>query len=82
MTTRFRLNAKPEAQCLSRVLDHFAQRGLIPSRIVTNHVGPVLEIMIEHPTIEEPAAALLGERMRQIVFVESVSMSRSGKLFV
>lgn len=74
---RFRLCAEAEAQCLPRVLDHFAQRGLIPSRIETSHVGRRLEIMIEHPTIDESAAELISERMRQIVFVESVTTSRN-----
>jgi hypothetical protein len=28
---------------LERLLDHFAQRGLIPSAIVANQIGPILK---------------------------------------
>ena len=76
MTIQFRLQAQAEAQCLPRLLDQFAQRGLIPSAVVTNHVGSGLDIVIEHPTIEDDVAELLCERMRRITTVEQASAFR------
>jgi hypothetical protein len=76
MTIQFRLQAQAEAQCLPRLLDHFAQRGLIPSSIVADQIGHRLEILIEHPTIEEAAAELICERLRRIASVQHVSTSR------
>lgn len=76
MTIQFRLQVQAEAQCLTRLPDHFAQRGLIPSAIVANQIGRDLDILIEHPTIEEDAAALICERMRRVASVRDVTTSR------
>jgi hypothetical protein len=76
MTVQFRVRALSEPHCLPRLLDNFAQRGLIPSAISASHVGEVLEIVIEHPTIDDPAAQFICERMARMVPIESVSMNR------
>lgn len=75
MTIRFRIQAGAEPQCLPRLIDHFAQRGLIPSAISASHIGPVLEVIIDHPTIEEDAARRLCDRMMRAPCVESATIA-------
>lgn len=77
MTAQFRIVAEAEAQCLSRLIDHFAQRGLIPSAISANHIGNTLEILIEHPTIDESSAALICERIERSVAVVSADLTHT-----
>jgi hypothetical protein len=76
MTIRFRLQASAEAQCLSRVLDHFAQRDLVPSAMITSHVGQHLEIVIDHPTMDESTAELLCNQLLRTVSIASASSMR------
>lgn len=76
MIMQFRIQAAAEAQCLPRLIDHFAQRGLIPSALSTTHVGCSLEIIIEHPTLDAETADLICLRMARIVSVQRASVSR------
>jgi acetolactate synthase small subunit len=76
MTIQFRVLAEAEPQCLSRLIDHFAQRGLIPSSLSTMHVGRDLEIVIEHPTVEERTARIICERIARAPSVARATMIR------
>ena len=76
MTVQFRVSAEAEAQCLPRLVDQFAQRGLIPSMLSTIHVGRTLEITIEHPTMDDISARLICERMERMPSVGSASVRR------
>ncbi|WP_454887458.1 hypothetical protein [Sphingomonas oryzagri] len=71
MSVQFRIVAEAEAQCLPRLIAHFAQRGLIPSAVSANHIENRLEVIIEHPTIDDLSAALIRERLEQSVAVAS-----------
>lgn len=76
MTMQFRIRAEAEPQCLSRLIDHFAQRGLIPSALSANRIGRALDIVIEHPTMPEETALLIRDRIAQMPSVEQASTQR------
>jgi hypothetical protein len=79
MTTRFELEADAEVQCLPRLVDQFAQRGLIPSAISANHIRGRLEIIIDHPTMEAADASLICERMRRMVSVRRANVRQMSR---
>ena len=74
MTIRFRIKAEADGQCLARIIDHFAQEGLIPSSVLANHVGHVLDIVIEHPTMEIAAGQAMCSRMSRLIMVDTASV--------
>jgi hypothetical protein len=73
MVTRFHIRAEAEAVSLVRLLDPFAQRGLVPSAVRARHVDDGLEVVIDMPLLEEGLAANLCARMGNMIAVLSAS---------
>jgi acetolactate synthase small subunit len=76
MTMIFRVRAEAEPQSLSRMIDQFAQRGLIPSMVAASQIGHGLEVVIEHPTIQEDVAQIICDRIARLPPVEDASVHR------
>lgn len=76
MTVRFQVRAEAEPQCLPRLIDYFAQRGLIPSAVSTTHIGRALDILIEHRTMDDEVARLICDRIARLPSVECATVSR------
>lgn len=63
---------------MSRVMELFAKRGLVPSRLhadVGGASGDVLTIDIQMQGLEPDAAAYIARCMRQIAYVDCVLTS-------
>jgi hypothetical protein len=72
----FALSACAEAGVMSRVLEPFAKRGLVPSRFhAACGGGDELTIDIQIARLEPDLAALIAAGLRQIIGVESVLTS-------
>ncbi|WP_374414433.1 hypothetical protein [Novosphingobium colocasiae] len=64
---RFDIVTRSDPQALIRLLNHFAQCSLVPSR---------LTVRIDQADVDEKYAALIAERMRNSVLVETVSLQQ------
>lgn len=62
---------------LSRVVGLLAQQARIPSVVVSRRVGESLAIRIMLDEIDGWRALILAEKMRALVMVQSVRLSRS-----
>ena len=73
-TVCFALSAMPEPGVMSRVLEPFAKRGLVPHRLhaVCGGAGGELVIDLQIAGLEPALVELLAASLRQIVGVESV----------
>lgn len=67
--TRFDIRTVADAQAVSRVLEHFALRTLLPDRVEAVRNGDVLEISLEMAGLDEPLAQLIVEKIRACVLV-------------
>jgi|HubBroStandDraft_5_1064220.scaffolds.fasta_scaffold717045_1 hypothetical protein len=74
-TVCFALSALPDPGMMSRVLEPFAKRGLVPSRwhaVCGGAGGEALVIDIQIVGLEPGLVELIAGNLRQIVGVESV----------
>ena len=62
----------------ARVFDLFAQRDLPPYRLTIERRGDAYVLEIEHPGLDERTAGLVAEKLRAMMFVETVEHHRSG----
>ena len=77
-TACFSVQAAAEPSVIARVLELFAKRGLVPSRLhadVGGARGETLTIDIQMEGIDPEAAAYMARCMRQIAYVECVLTS-------
>jgi acetolactate synthase regulatory subunit len=70
---RFSVSALATPEALPRVLGLFAQRGLVPCRVVAFQNGEVLAISIDVAGLDEGSASLVAARLGAITFVERVA---------
>ena len=74
----FSLVAAADPGVLSRVINVFAKRGLIPSQVYSTLVGPRnedLHIDLQVRAIDAQLREVIAERLRQIVCVQIVLTS-------
>ena len=73
---RFLVHARAEPGVMSRVLELFAKRGLVPQRWHSDRSGPddaMLTIEIEAPGLALDVVDYVADCMRQIIGVERVA---------
>jgi len=66
---RFTVRTLADAQALSRVLEHFALRTLMPDHVEAQRDGDMLEISLEVQGLDEAVAQLIIEKIRACVLV-------------
>ena len=76
-TTCFEVTAHPDPQALLRVLNFFAQQALCPQDVRATQADGRVSIRIHQPDLGERQAAIIAEKMRAQVLVESVGVSRA-----
>jgi acetolactate synthase small subunit len=79
----FSVQAVSDPAVMSRVLELFAKRGLVPSRWVSDLAGPGedrLTIDIQVEGMEQPLAEYIARCMGQIAYVESVLLAEKGRM--
>ena len=77
-TACFSVQAATEPSVMARVLELFAKRGLVPSRLHADVGGPrgeTLTIDIQMEGLEPELAAYMARCMRQIAYVDCVLTS-------
>lgn len=72
---RFTISAQVADDILLRMLNHFAQRGLCPSRVQAVQVGDMMIIDIEQPRLGEQTASTIQEKMRNCIHVATVAVT-------
>jgi hypothetical protein len=72
---RFRIRAVSDAQTLSRVINLFAQRGLIPNSVRCRTFMDIQKISITVSDADLACATIIAEKMRATFLVEDVELS-------
>ena len=79
----FAVTAAAEPGAMSRVLEVFAKRGLIPSQLhstLAGRAGDELAIDVQIADLDAALAARLAESLRQVVVVRAVLVSEKRQL--
>lgn len=80
-TACFSVQAAAEPSVMARVLELFAKRGLVPTRLhadVQGSRGEMMTIDIQMEGLAPELAAYMARCMRQIAYVECVLTSERG----
>ena len=80
-TACFSIQAATEPSVMSRVLELFAKRGLMPTRLHSDVSGPngeTLTIDVQMEGLAPDLAAYMARCMRQIAYVDCVLTSERG----
>lgn len=81
-STRFDIVAQVDPQALVRLINYFAQLGLVPSRVTAVATEASLHVRIEHPDLGEQQSRIMAEKMRSAVLVKSVQVRRGRHLLM
>ncbi len=73
-THRFSLVAAAEASVMSRALELFAKRGLVPDRVAARRAGEAMVIDLEIGGLEQETAEHITRCLAGMVTVERVMM--------
>lgn len=71
---RFRIEALADPQSLSRILDAFAQRSIVPARVAAEHRRNLVSCEIEVTDLAWPQVEIIAEKLRAGVLVSSVTV--------
>lgn len=80
-TACFSVTAASEPSVLARILELFAKRGLVPTRLhsdVVGHGDSPLSVDIQVDDMDPALAAYIARCMRQIAYVDCVLTSERG----
>lgn len=73
---RFDIIARADPQTLPRLLNPFAQIGMVPKRVNAAEADDLLTVRIDQPALGEQQARIIAEKMRGSVLVEAVRLRR------
>lgn len=71
---RFDIVTRTDPQALIRLLNHFAQRDLLPGHVTATQADGRLAICIIQPDMDEKQARIIAEKMGSSVLVETVCL--------
>ena len=71
---RFDIVTRSDPQALIRLLNHFAQRDLLPGHVTATEADGRLNICIDQPDMDEKQARIIAEKMGSSVLVEAVRL--------
>ena len=75
----FNIRAVAEPQTLPRLISHFAQLGLIPSRVRAEEAEGMMSVIIEQADLMRSQADVVAAKMRASVLVEFVVVMHGGE---
>jgi acetolactate synthase regulatory subunit len=78
--SRFDIVARADPQVLLRLLNYFAQRGLLPSRVRATQADGLVMVHVEQSDLDEEQACIIVEKMRTSVLVEAIRIRRGRRL--
>ena len=73
--TKFVVFAAPDPGTLSRIIEPFAKRGLVPACLSSRHIDEELRVEIEVEGMDPSLAAYIGRCLQEIFVVRSVNMT-------
>ena len=76
VTVRFMLDADAEPGLLSRLLQPFAKRHLVPDRMWSHRAGETLHVEIAMEAMPGDVVQLIEGNLRQVVGVRSIAQVR------
>ncbi len=76
VAVRFMLDAEPEPGLLSRLLQPFAKRGLMPDRMWSHRAVSVVHVEVAVDAVPAREVHLIEGNLRQVVGVRSVILLR------
>lgn len=78
-STSFAIVAQADPQTLPRVINYFAQLGLVPRRVSAAVVNGLITMHIEQPGMSEHSARVVAEKMRSAILITAVRVERDGR---
>jgi hypothetical protein len=72
-TASYRVSALPDPATLLRILELFALRDIVPQRVKCRQIGDRLLAEIDVCELGDREGALIADKMRAIVLVQSVT---------
>jgi acetolactate synthase small subunit len=75
--TLFFVLAAPDPGSLSRIIEPFAKRGLVPASLSSRHIDEELRVEIEMEGMDPSLAAYIGRCLQEIFVVRSVYLTPS-----
>jgi hypothetical protein len=78
--SRFEVVACADPQTLIRLLNYFAQVGLLPARVNAVEACGLVTIRIHQHGLSEQQARIIAEKMRGSVLVDAVQVRRGRRL--
>ena len=76
VAVRFMLDADPSPGLLSRLLQPFAKRDLVPDRMWSHRAGEVMHVEIAMEAMPGEAVHLVEGNLRQVVGVRCITQVR------
>jgi hypothetical protein len=76
VAVRFMLDADAEPGLLSRLLQPFAKRHLVPDRMWSHRAGETLHVEIAMEAMPDDVVQLIEGNLRQVVGVRSIAQVR------
>jgi prephenate dehydratase len=73
--TKFVVFAAPDPGALSRIVEPFAKRGLVPAHLSSRHIDEELRVEIEVEGMDPSLAAYIGRCLQEIFVVRSVNLT-------
>jgi hypothetical protein len=72
MISRFSVRAEADAQTLMRILNYFAQRDMLPTKVIATVIGSFLDIEVDVAGMDFAERDLISQKLRQLVLVSAV----------
>jgi hypothetical protein len=72
--TRFVVLAAPDSGTLSRIVEPFAKRGLVPACLSSRHIDEELRVEIEMEEMDPSLSLYIGRCLQEIFVVRSVDL--------
>jgi acetolactate synthase small subunit len=73
--TKFVVVAAPDPGTLSRIIELFAKRGLVPACLISRHIDEELRVEIEVEGMDPSLANYIGRCLQEIFVVHSVNLT-------
>lgn len=74
LSASFDIQADRDPNVPCRILGHFAQLGMTPSRVRICRLADELHLRVTQPDLSEHAAEVIAEKLRSLVMVRAVRL--------
>lgn len=71
---RFEIVARADPHALLRIVNYFAQIGLLPGSVKAHVAGDQLFVSVRQPDLGDRQARIIAEKMRGVPVIETVQL--------